>query len=129
MKNLKMDNEGSALIAFPIVFILLMSLVVGFVCYSYTYYQKIVMDKAVREGARTFRVTERLDKAIAATQEELQIGLVRDVIVTHDDHRIIATKRRGFYIPLANRYVFQLVSSFEFQAEDELEYYWEDHYR
>lgn len=128
MKTL-MNNKGSSIIALPIAIILIMSLVVGFVLYSYTYYQKIVMDKAVREGARMYRTTERLDKAIEAVNEELKIGMVKDVTVSMKDNRITASKAGGFYIPIANKRVFQLKSSAIFRKEDELRFYWEDHYR
>lgn len=117
--------RGSGLIEMPIAVMLLTALFMFFSGFCYAYYHKTVMAMAVNEGARSFGIDGNLSRAIEVTESELMLGGVREAHVTYNygNEELVVIKNIGFYIPLAKRCLFRLVSTASFKKENQLNYF------
>ena len=126
LKQILKDERGNSVIIAPLFVLILCSLFLGFVLYTGAYYQKHIMNMAIREGAREYRVKEQIDKAITTIYRELELGMVGGCAVSVDRYKVTVRKDIGFYIPLAKKYLFNLESSAEFSKEEDLHFYRKD---
>lgn len=125
LQFLSNKSKGGGVIEAPLVIMVIVMLLVFFAGYTYSYYNKMVLNMIVLEGARNYAVHQNVEQALEAARKELTLGNVADTQIYYDssNNHIVAVKNIGFYIPLNGKHLFRLVSSAEFRKEDDTLYF------
>lgn len=74
MKKLLLENKGSAIIETSVMFLLILTLVVGFIYLTNAVTTYSVVQTAAREGAREYSLTDSKTRAVNKAVYELKMG-------------------------------------------------------
>lgn len=124
IKKFIKDEKGNVLIETSVAIPMLMGLFMGLVFFTNAMRYQLVISMAAKEGAREYQVSGGNDSmAINRTQQELSLGYVSDADVSIEGKTVKVVKPYGFYVPLSNRYLLNIQSSYEFRTEINQRYY------
>ena len=118
-RNLLKDGRGSVIIETSLAIVLIMLVFLSGIYFLDAYRTKIVMEMAVKEGARQFQVSHDTSN----TNKELALGNVTGVTVSTYSNRIWATKDMHINMPIVGSYLFNLKAGAEFRKENQILYY------
>ncbi len=124
------DNKGNTIVEVAIMLPILLGFFMGLVFFITAYRTQTIMNMAVKEGARTYAICQDDVMAKEKTKEELKLGYVKDADVVVDGNKVMISKSIGFYLPVFNKYIFELQANSEFFEEIETEHYgefWDDY--
>lgn len=118
-RKLLKDDRGSVIIETSLAIVLIMVVFLGGIYFLDAYRTQIVMEMAVKEGARQYQVSHD----ISNTNKELALGNVTGVTVSIYTNRIWAMKNTHITMPIVGNYLFNLKASAEFRKENAILYY------
>lgn len=118
-RKLLKDDKGSVIIETSLAIVLIMLVFLCGICFLDAYRTKIVMEMAVKEGARQYQVSQDTSN----TNKELELGNISGVNVSTNGNRIVVEKNLKIHMPIVGEYLFDLKASAEFRKENKLLFY------
>lgn len=118
-RDLIKDDKGSVIIETSLGIVIIMLVFLSGIYFMSAYRTKIVMEMAVKEGARQYQVSHD----ISVATNELRIGNVKGVTIKANGSRVTASKNIQINVPIIGDYLFNLKTSAEFRKENKILYY------
>lgn len=129
IKRILKDEKGdSEIIDTAIALIFILGVFIGFVIYSNSARERVVMNYSAKEGARRYMITKDEGEGIGEAYNYLNIGRVRGTTVSTGENSIRIEKDLGIHVPFFQRGQLKLVSEVEFHEELDPLWYQQDIY-
>lgn len=121
------DEKGdSEIIDTAIALIFILGVFIGFVIYSNSARERVIMNYSAKEGARAYMINKSESDGINMANNYLNIGGVRGATVSTGENSIKIEKDLGVHVPFFQRGQLRLVSEVEFHEELDPLWYQQD---
>jgi len=118
-RKLLKDDRGSVIIETSLAIVIIMAVFLSGIYFLTAYRTKIIMEMAVKEGARQYQVSHDTSN----TTKELALGNISGVHVSISGNSILATKKLNITMPIIGDYLFNLKASADFRKENAINFY------
>lgn len=116
-KILKNEKGDSEIIDTAVALIFILGIFIGFVIYSNSARERVVMNYSAKEGARTYMINKSETDGINMAKGYLSIGNVKGANVSTGENSIKIEKDLGIHVPFFQKAQLKLVSEVEFHKE------------
>lgn len=127
LQVLKSEKGASELVEVALVFPIIIILLIGFVYFMIALRETVVVESAVRSGARTLGITKEIDEAIARAHAEIDAGKISsdvNIVPGDNEESIVGVTSRTVRIPFGGgQHVFDTRREAAFHEEEEPFFY------